>query len=154
MMEDHNRFMQLALDQARIALSQSEVPVGAVVVHQGDVIGQAHNLRESLQDPLAHAEMLAIRQAAQTIKSWRLLDAVLYVTVEPCPMCAGAIYQARIKKLVYGIADPKAGAAGSLMNITQDERLNHRVEVVSGVCADKCRQIMQEFFKKRRLPGD
>lgn len=145
--------MKLAIAEGEAALVKGEVPLGAVVVIQGEVVGRGHNEREAGNDPTAHAEILAIRQAAQKLGGWRLLDATIYVTVEPCPMCAGAIQQARIKRLVYGIPDPKAGAVESLYNIVQDERLNHRVEVTVGVAEDECRALMKRFFRELRENG-
>src|SRR5438034_63649 len=131
--------MEMALEEAESAAAEDEVPIGAVVVSlkQG-VIARAHNQREQLLDPTAHAEMIAITQAAQALRSWRLRDCVLYVTLEPCPMCAGAIVQARLPLLVYGAADPKAGACGTLYRITSDARLNHRAQVVAGVLGERC----------------
>lgn len=145
--------MEIAVHEASAALSEGEVPVGAVVVSDGEIVGRGHNRRESLNDPTAHAEILAIREAAQRMGSWRLAGSTIYVTVEPCPMCAGAIQQSRISRLVYGIPDPKAGAVESLYNIVQDERLNHSVDVTVGVGEDKCRELMQKFFKELRESG-
>ncbi len=143
--------MSRALAQARIAREQGDVPVGAVVVDaDGGVLSEAPNARESAEDPTAHAEVLALREAAQTTGSWRLDGCTIYVTKEPCPMCAGAIYQARIARLVYGAPDDKGGAAGSLMNIPQDPRLNHFVEITSGVLEQDCRRLLQDFFRQRR----
>jgi len=149
----HEHFMRLALQQAEQALAQDEVPVGAVIVHHGRVIGSAYNQREQLCDPTAHAEMLAITQAAAALRCWRLEDCTLYVTLEPCPMCAGAIIQARIPTVVYGAADPKAGAATSLFRLLDDPRLNHRCEVVAGVLADQCGAILTDFFRRQRKLG-
>lgn len=143
-------FMELALKQARLAAGRGEVPVGAVIVHRGEVIGAAGNEREAAKDPTAHAEMIAIRQAAARLGGWRLPDCTIYVTIEPCPMCAGAIYQARIDRLVYGAADDKAGAAGTLMDIVRDPRLNHTVEVTAGMMAGECAAVLKEFFAERR----
>ena len=143
-------FMLEALKEAVQAAQLGEVPIGAVLVQEGQIIARAHNLREINHDPTAHAEILVLRKAADCHGHWRLTGTTLYVTLEPCPMCAGALVQARVKRLVYGAADPKAGATGSLMNIVQDERLNHRVEVSSGVLADECGKILKEFFQKRR----
>jgi len=145
--------MQQALAQAEAARALDEVPVGAVIVREGVLLAAAHNERERLHDPTAHAEMIAITQAAAALGSWRLDECTLYVTLEPCPMCAGAIQQARLKQLVYGADDPKAGAAGSLFNLLADERLNHQVEVVSGVLAEPCGQILSDFFANKRLLG-
>ena len=149
----HAPFMQMALEEARAALEENEVPIGAVIVHGGQVIGRAHNQREQLRDPTAHAEMIAITQAAAALGSWRLEDCTLYVTLEPCPMCAGAIVQARIPQLVYGAADPKAGAVRSLYRLLDDSRLNHRAEVVPGVLAEACGEILTRFFQKQRGLG-
>jgi tRNA(adenine34) deaminase len=152
---DHERFMQLALAQAEEAGAADEAPVGALIVRKGRVIATARNEREALLDPTAHAEMIAITQAAAALGSWRLADCTLYVTLEPCPMCAGAIVQARIPLVVYGAADPKAGAVRSLFRLIDDARLNHRAEVVAGVMAEPCGQILTEYFRrKRRSPND
>jgi len=132
------RFMKLAIDQAFIAADNGDVPVGAVIVFEDRVIAKAHNQRQLLNDPTAHAEIIALTQAAEAVGNWRLNGCTAYVTLEPCPMCAGALVMARIDRLVFGCDDPKAGACGSLYNIVQDERLNHMVEVTSGVLADKC----------------
>lgn len=145
--------MEVAVQEANAALSEGEVPIGAVVVCDGEVVGSGHNQRESMADPTAHAEILAIREGGQRMGDWRLVGCTIYVTVEPCPMCAGAIQQSRIARLVYGIPDPKAGAVESLYNIVQDERLNHSVEVTVGVGEDKCRQLMRKFFKELRESG-
>ena len=142
--------MGQALRQAQEAARQDEVPVGAVVVYDGRVIGRAHNQRELLADPTAHAEILALTQAASYVGNWRLTGCTLYVTLEPCPMCAGAMVLARIDRLVYGPDDPKAGACRSLYRIADDERLNHRVEVVSGLLAQPCEMLLREFFSKKR----
>lgn len=144
------RFLEAALAEARAAEDEGEVPIGAVVVHRGRVIGRGRNRVEATQDPTAHAEIIAIGAASQTLKSWRLDEATLYVTLEPCHMCAGAIVLARVSRLVYGARDPKAGACGSLAMVPQDLRLNHRVEVVPGVLADECGALLSEFFRKRR----
>ena len=144
------KFMQLALREAADAFERDEVPVGAVIVHNGQIIGRAHNQREMLNDPTAHAEIIAITQAAAALESWRLEETTLYVTLEPCPMCAGAIVQARIPRVVFGTTDPKAGACGTLYDIVRDERLNHQVELVGGVMADDCAAILREFFKNKR----
>lgn len=144
------RFMSEALSEAWRAYLIAEVPIGAVVVKDGEVIARGHNLRESSKDPTAHAEMIAIRKAAEKLGGWRLTGCSIYVTIEPCPMCAGAIYQARFDRLVYGAPDLKAGAAGSLYNIPDDQRLNHRLEVVPGVMLEECAGIMQSFFKELR----
>jgi tRNA(adenine34) deaminase len=143
--------MEMALDEAAAAAEEDEVPVGAVIVEsQRGVIARAHNQREQLLDPTAHAEMIAITQAAAALQSWRLENCLLYVTLEPCPMCAGAIVQARIPYVVYGCTDPKAGACHTLYQITADPRLNHRCRVVAGVMADQCGAILSEFFARKR----
>ncbi len=146
-------FMQQALGLAREAFELDEVPVGAVIVHRGRVIAAAHNRCEQLRDATAHAEMMAITQAAESIGDWRLEDCVLYVTLEPCIMCAGAILQSRIPRVVFGAMDPKGGAVGSLFNLLDDSRLNHRCEVVAGIQADVCGSILTEFFKRKRQLG-
>jgi tRNA(adenine34) deaminase len=143
----------MALQQAEQALEQQEVPVGAVIVHQGRVIAAAFNQRETLKDPTAHAEMIAITQAAESLGDWRLENCTLYVTLEPCPMCAGAILQARIPTVVYGAADPKAGAVQSLYQLLADPRLNHRCEIVPGVMADVCGNLLTHFFRQQRALG-
>ena len=143
-------WMRRALAQAREALGHGDVPIGAVVVHEGRVIGSGHNERERLQDPTAHAEVLALREAAAAIGSWRVLDSTLYVTLEPCAMCAGAIVLSRIPRVVYGTTDPKAGAAGSVLDVTGDPRLNHRPEVIGGVLAGECGDLLRAFFSDRR----
>ncbi|MCJ7790246.1 MAG: tRNA adenosine(34) deaminase TadA [Candidatus Atribacteria bacterium] len=143
--------MQEALREAEIAYSHQEVPIGAVVVYQNKIIARAHNRKEELQDPTAHAEILALQEAARYLGSWHLEDIDLYVTLEPCPMCAYAMLQARIKRLIFGTSDPKAGAAGSIINIVQDKRFNHQIEVVSGVLEKECSLILQKFFQERRL---
>jgi tRNA(adenine34) deaminase len=143
--------MEMALEEAKIAVEEDEVPVGAVIVSlQQGVIARAHNQREQLKDPTAHAEMIAITQAAAALGSWRLENCVLYVTLEPCPMCAGAIVQARLPLVVYGTVDPKAGACDTLYRITSDPRLNHRAQVVSGVLADRCGGMLSAYFLNKR----
>ena len=144
------RFMKEALQEARKALEKDEPPVGAVIVKDGAIIACGHNLREALQDPTAHAEMLAIRAAAASLGRWRLSDCTMYVTLEPCAMCAGAMVLARLHRLVYGADDPKAGAVNSLMNLASDERLNHQIEVQSGVLAQECGDLLRNFFSSRR----
>jgi tRNA(adenine34) deaminase len=146
----HERWMRLALEEARAAAAEDEVPVGAVVVAGGRVIAAAHNQREQLADPTAHAEMIALTQAAAALGSWRLEGCTLYVTLEPCPMCAGAILQARVPAVVWGAPDPKAGAVESLYRLFEDGRLNHRVEHVGRVLADDCGRILSEFFRGKR----
>ncbi|MFC7440204.1 tRNA adenosine(34) deaminase TadA [Laceyella putida] len=147
---EHERWMQEALLEAKKAEALGEVPIGAVIVKDGQVIGRGYNLREIRHDPTAHAEMIAIRQAAEHVGGWRLNDCDLYVTLEPCPMCAGAIIQARIRRVIYGTEDPKAGCAGTLMNILTDERFNHQTEVVVGVCKEACSSILTNFFRMLR----
>jgi tRNA(adenine34) deaminase len=142
--------MQEALAEARLALASGEVPVGAVVVLDGEIIGRGHNQMETQKDPTAHAEMLAIREAARYLNRWRLTNATLYVTLEPCPMCAGVIVNARLRRLVFGAYDSKAGAVISLMNLVQDRRLNHFVEVYDGICQDECAALLQDFFHELR----
>jgi tRNA(adenine34) deaminase len=149
----HQMFMKLALEQARQAYAEGEVPVGAVITRAGRVVAAAHNQREQLRDPTAHAEMIAITQAAEAVGGWRLEDCVLYVTLEPCPMCAGAILQARLPLLVFGATDPKAGAVQSLFRLLNDARLNHRVEVVANVLSEPCSEILTSFFRSQRRNG-
>jgi tRNA(adenine34) deaminase len=142
--------MRKALNEACIAFETSEIPIGAVVELNGRVIGRGHNLKENNFDPTAHAEIIAIREAAAFLKNWRLGGCNLYVTVEPCPMCAGAIYQARIKTLIYGCDDPLAGSAGSIYNIVQDKRLNHFTEVIGGIYEKECKELLDKFFSLKR----
>lgn len=146
----HRIWMDEALAEARAAEAHDDVPVGAVVVRDGQIIARAHNERERRQDPTAHAEMLAVRAAAEVVGSWRLERCVLYVSLEPCAMCAGAVVLARVPVLVYGATDPKAGAVGSLMDLARDERLNHRATVVGGIRADECAGVLTRFFHRRR----
>ncbi len=148
--EADERFMRMAVEAAKIAQDNGDVPIGAVIVHKDQIIAKAYNQREQLQDPTAHAEIIALTQAAAALESWRLDDCTMYVTLEPCPMCAGALVLARMARLVYGCPDPKTGACGSLYNIVQDNRLNHRVEVTAGVLANECSALLTEFFEKRR----
>ncbi len=148
--EADQEFMSEALAEAGKAARIGEVPIGAVIVYEEKIIARAHNLKETTGDPTAHAEILALRTAAQLRQGWRLSGATLYTTLEPCPMCAGAMVMARIGRLVYGAKDPKAGSAGTLMNIVQDERFNHKVEITSGVLATECGNILKEFFRERR----
>ncbi len=143
-------FMRLAIREAEAALAHDDVPIGAVVVHEGEVIGAGRNERELRQDPTAHAEVLALREASRVLGTWRVLDAVLYVTLEPCAMCAGAIVLARVPRVVYGCEDPKAGAAGSVLDVLAEPRLNHRPEVVPGVLAEECAAQLRAFFASRR----
>ncbi len=142
--------MRAALREARKAADDGEVPVGAVVVHEGKIVGRAHNQRERLKDPTAHAEMIALTQAASALDSWRLEGCDLYVTLEPCLMCAGALVNARIRKVFFGAKDPKAGACGSLYQVGLDPRLNHRFEVEGGLLEEECAALLQEFFRERR----
>ena len=142
--------MRLALREAEQALGHDDVPVGAVLVHGGEVIGAGHNERELRADPTAHAEMIAIREGSRAVGSWRLLDTVLYVTLEPCAMCAGAIVLARIPRVVYGAVDPKAGAAGSVLDILGEPRLNHRPDVAGGLLEEECAELLRAFFRSRR----
>jgi len=146
----HEYYMRLALREAQRATKHGDVPIGAVVVLDGEVIAAAGNERELRKSPVAHAEILAIEQAAARMGSWRLLNTVIYVTLEPCPMCAGAIVQARIPHLVFGATDEKAGAAGTLYNVCQDDRLNHCLEITSGVLADDSAELLRKFFQARR----
>ena len=143
-------FMREALREAQKALEEDEVPIGAIVVKDGEILARAHNQREQFNDPTAHAELIAIRLAAAKLNSWRLLDTTVYVTVEPCPMCAGALVLARVKRLVFGAKDPKAGAAGTLMNLLDETRLNHQVEVTSGVLEEECKKLLSTFFSQLR----
>jgi len=144
-------YMRMALREAQIAAEEQEVPVGAVIIHETDgLIGKAHNQVEMLKDPTAHAEVLAITQAAAALQDWRLTHCTLYVTKEPCPMCAGAIVLARIPRVVWGLDDPKRGGAISVFNILQHEQLNHRAEVISGVLEAECRAVIQDFFQQKR----
>lgn len=151
----HLHHMAMALEEAAIADAEDEVPVGAVIVSldRGEVIASAHNQREQLKDPTAHAEMIALTQAAASLQSWRLEGCLLYVTLEPCPMCAGAIVQARLPVVVYGCTDPKAGACHTLYQITSDPRLNHRCQVIGGVEAERCALLLSEFFARKRALG-
>lgn len=142
--------MSLALEEAKKAFLLDEVPVGAVIVKDNVVISMAHNLRETTKDATAHAEMLAIREACEKLGGWRLIGCSLYVTMEPCPMCAGAIVNSRIEKVVFGACDYKAGACGTICSIADNEKLNHRALIVAGVLEEECRTLLQEFFKKKR----
>ena len=150
-MEDmHKLFMKMAIEQAEQALAIGEVPVGAVIAQQGRVIAAAHNQREQLKDPTAHAEMIAITQAAESMESWRLVDCAMYVTLEPCPMCAGAILNARVPKVIFGATDPKGGAVVSVFKMLGDARMNHRAEVVQGVMDVECAELLKRFFRSKR----
>ena len=154
LIRDDESGMQAALREARASAGKDEVPVGCVIVHDGLVIGRGHNQVETLQDATAHAEILAIGAASNALESWRLLDCTLYVTLEPCAMCAGAIVLSRIGRLVYGAADPKAGACGSVLDVIGEPRLNHRVEVTPGVLADECGALLKEFFARKRRAAE
>ncbi len=149
----HEYFMRMALAEAEAAFAEDEVPIGAVIVRDDRVIASAHNQREQLRDPTAHAEMIAITQAAQQMESWRLEGCTLYVTLEPCPMCAGAILQARVPTVVYGVPDPKGGAVHTLYQLLSDPRLNHRPQTVSGVLLAPCGEILSRFFQAQRKLG-
>ena len=144
------KYMQEALEEAKKAASMGEIPIGAVIIKDGQIVGRGHNETETRKDPTAHAEMLAIRQASQTLGGWRLLGCEMYVTAEPCCMCAGAIVWSRIQKLYIGTMDPKAGACGSVFNSPQEEKLNHYVEIETGILQEECSCIMKDFFKQLR----
>ncbi|RJE85535.1 tRNA adenosine(34) deaminase TadA [Paenibacillus sp. 1011MAR3C5] len=148
--EEDRRWMLEAIAEAQKAEQIGEVPIGAVIVRGDEIIGRGHNLRETLHDPTAHAELVAIRDACDRIEAWRLLDCTLYVTLEPCPMCAGAIVQSRVKRVVYGTVDPKAGCAGTLMNLLQEPRFNHETELTSGVLQSECAGLLTQFFRRLR----
>ena len=150
LIRDDEQGMRVALRLAEQAAEKDEVPVGCVIVHDGMVIGRGHNQTEALQDATAHAEIVAIGAASSTLGSWRLNDCTLYVTLEPCAMCAGAMILARVGRLVYGARDPKAGACGSVLDVIHERRLNHRVEVYEGVLAEECGAILKEFFQRKR----
>jgi tRNA(adenine34) deaminase len=152
--KEDEHFMKLAVEQAQIAEENGDVPIGAVIVYKNQIIGKAYNQREQLQDPTAHAEIIALTQAAAFLESWRLHGCTMYVTLEPCPMCAGALVLARIDRLVYGCDDPKTGAVKSLYNIVNDERLNHTINVTSGVLAQECSGLLQKFFQRRRIENN
>lgn len=149
-------WMRIAIEEAKLAADEGEVPVGAIIVHEGRIIGRGRNQRELSQEPTAHAEMIAIREAARALESWRLIDTTLYVTLEPCPMCAGALVNARVPRVVWGCNDPKAGAIETLYTIGKDPRLNHRFECVSGILGDECSSLLTGFFEairaKRAVP--
>lgn len=153
MTPSHEHFMKLALEEAVLAEAEDEVPIGCVIVHDGEVIASAHNRRIQLRDPTAHSEIIALQMAAIVLGDWRLEDCTLYVTLEPCPMCAGAIVQARVPRVVYGCVDTKAGACHSLYQITDDARLNHRCEVTAGILSADCAAILSAFFQKKRAMG-
>lgn len=146
----HENYMKLAIEEAKKAWEMNEVPIGAIVVYKGEVIGRGHNLRENEQSPSAHAEMLAIQEASEYLNSWRLEDTTLYVTLEPCVMCSGAIVMSRIPYVVYGANDPKGGCSGSLMNLIEDTRFNHRSTVERGILAEECGEMLRTFFKEKR----
>jgi tRNA(adenine34) deaminase len=148
-------WMRAAIAEAEAARARDEVPIGCVIVHEptGDIVGRGHNLRETAHDATAHAEIIAIRQACAALSSWRLIDCALVATLEPCPMCAGAIVNARIPRLVYGCDDPKAGAVRTLYQLCEDGRLNHRVEVTPGVLAEECAELLRSFFRAQRALG-
>lgn len=150
MREDDEKYMLQAIKEAKKAEALNEVPIGAVIVCDGEVVGAGHNMREKMHSAVSHAEINAIQVANNILKSWRLEDCTLYVTLEPCPMCAGAIIQSRIKRVVYGASDPKAGCAGTLMNLLEDERFNHQVAWEKGVLEAECATILSDFFKKLR----
>lgn len=150
MLDEHEFFMRMAIGQAQRAMDAGEVPVGCVIVHEGNLIGKAHNQRETLQDPTAHAEVLAITQAAAHLRSWRLENTRMYVTLEPCPMCAGAIILARIPEVYFGAMDPKAGCCGSLMDLPGDKRFNHNPLMVPGVLGEECGALLSGFFREIR----
>lgn len=151
--KDDRAYMYEALAEAQAAYEHGEVPVGAVAVHNHYVVGRGHNRKEELADPTAHAELLALREAAQALRSWRLGGVTLYSTMEPCPMCAGAMVLARLPRLVYAVDDPKSGASGSLFDITRSPRLNHQVQVTKGVLAEEVRELLDSFFAELRSPG-
>ncbi|MCM3398042.1 tRNA adenosine(34) deaminase TadA [Oceanobacillus profundus] len=144
------KFMEAAIEEAQKALTLNEVPIGAVIVYNDEIIARGYNLRESSQTTLSHAELIAIQEANEKIGSWRLEDCTLYVTLEPCPMCAGAIVQSRIKRVVYGATDPKAGCAGTLMNLLNEPRFNHQVELTAGVLQTECAALLTDFFRALR----
>ena len=149
-MNQDQQFMQSAIEQAKLALEKREVPIGAVIVKDGEIIAAAHNLRETNQNATAHAEVLAINEACEKLGTWRLEGVTLYVTLEPCPMCAGALIMSRVERVVFGAKDPKGGCAGTFMNLLEDERFNHQCEVVSGVCEETCGAMLTAFFKDLR----
>ena len=148
--KEDQRYMRMAIEAAKIAEENGDVPIGAVIVYEDRIIGKAYNQKEQLKDPTAHAEIIALTQAATALENWHLNGCTMYVTLEPCPMCAGALVLARMDRLVFGCDDPKSGACKSLYNIVTDGRLNHRLEVTSGVLADDCTALLQEFFARRR----
>jgi tRNA(adenine34) deaminase len=147
---DHHIWMREAMAEARKAEDIGEVPIGAVIVKDGTIIGRGYNRRETGLDPLAHAELIAIREASSHLQAWRLLDCTLYVTLEPCPMCSGAIVQSRVPRVIFGAYDPKAGCAGTLMNLLQEDRFNHQAEVIGGVLGEECGDMLTQFFRTLR----
>ncbi|MGC5326742.1 tRNA adenosine(34) deaminase TadA [Brevibacillus sp. SYSU BS000544] len=147
---DHEIYMREAIEEANKAWALREVPIGAVIVKDGVIVGRGHNLRETRKDPTLHAEMIAIREASERLGGWRLIGCTLYVTLEPCPMCAGAIVQSRIEQVVYGAPDPKAGCAGTLMNLLDEQRFNHQVPVLPGVLEEECGNLLRDFFRSLR----
>ena len=149
----HEYFIQQAISEAKKALKKDEVPVGAIIVHENNIIARAHNQREMLSDPTAHAEMIAITQASAHLQNWRLKNTTIYVTLEPCVMCAGALVQARVRNLVYGAKDEKSGACDSLINLVNDPRFNHRLNVISGILEDECSGLLKHFFLERCRSG-
>ncbi|MCM3631558.1 tRNA adenosine(34) deaminase TadA [Paenibacillus glycanilyticus] len=148
--QEDQAWMQLAIEEAKKAEQIGEVPIGAILVKDGEIVGRGYNLRETNHDPTAHAEMVAIREACERLGAWRLLDCTLYVTLEPCPMCAGAIVQSRVKRVVYGTGDPKAGCAGTLMNLLQEPRFNHETELTTGILQSECAELLTNFFRNLR----
>lgn len=151
--EEHKQFMREALKEAEIAFSKNEIPIGAVMVRNKEIVARGHNLRNTTKNPLRHAEIDIISQTATLVGDWRLEDCTLYVTIEPCPMCSGAIVQARIPRTVYGASNPKAGGAGSVLNILNEPRYNHQVEVIDGILESECRNMMRKFFGRFRKDG-
>jgi tRNA(adenine34) deaminase len=148
--QQHEYWMRFAIEEALTAQELGEVPIGAIIVKNNEIIGRGHNLRETTHDSTAHAEMIAIRQASEHLGAWRLLDCRLYVTLEPCPMCAGAMVQSRLPAVIYGTTDPKAGCAGTLMNLLQESRFNHRTDVTAGVLQEECSSMLSQFFRRLR----
>jgi tRNA(adenine34) deaminase len=148
--QEHEMFMRAAMEEARKAEMIGEVPIGAVVVRGGEIVGRGYNLRETKKDPTLHAEMIAIREASARLGGWRLIGCTLYVTLEPCPMCAGALVQSRVEQVVFGASDPKAGCAGTLMNLLNEPRFNHQPSVIGGVLAEECGQMLKDFFRRLR----
>lgn len=149
-MINHEQFMQAAIEEAKKAAALGEVPIGAVIVRDGEIVGRGYNLRETQKDPTLHAEMIAIRQASERLGGWRLIGCTLYVTLEPCPMCAGAIVQSRVEQVVFGAHDPKAGCAGTLMDLLNEPRFNHQVPIVAGVLGEECAFLLKDFFRSLR----